>query len=59
MMSQEELTSWYEQANLSQAARSLVDRIRPSQPVRRVGSGRSNVCGRYPDCYDLRASRLV
>jgi putative transposase len=48
MMSQEELTSWYERVNLSQAARSLVDRIRSSPPVRRVGSGRSNVCGRYP-----------
>jgi len=48
MMSQEELASWYERVNLSQAARSLVDRIRASPPVRRVRSGRSNVCGRYP-----------
>jgi transposase InsO family protein len=48
MMSQDELASWHERANLSLAARSLIDRIRSSQPVRRVGSGRSNVCGRYP-----------
>jgi hypothetical protein len=48
MMTQEELTVWYEQTSISQAGRALVDRIRSSQPVRKVGSGRSNVCGRYP-----------
>lgn len=47
-MTQEELTVWYEQTSISQAGRALVDRIRSSQPVRKVGSGRSNVCGRYP-----------
>jgi putative transposase len=47
MMTQEELTVWYEQTGISPAGRALVDRIRSSQPVRKVGSGRSNVCGRY------------
>jgi putative transposase len=48
MMTQEELTVWYELTGISEAGRALVDRIRSSQPVRKVGSGRSNVCGRFP-----------
>jgi len=48
MMTQEELAVWYEQVHISREGRALVDRIRSSQPPRKVGSGRSNVCGRYP-----------
>ena len=34
--------------NLTESGHSLVRRIRTSDPARRVGGGRSNVCVRYP-----------
>jgi transposase InsO family protein len=48
MLSSEELTAWYERLNLSLEARSVIDRVRSSEPARRVGGGRGNVSGRYP-----------
>jgi putative transposase len=48
MLSPEKLTAWYYQLNLSLETRSVIDRVRSSQPARRVGGGRSNVSGRYP-----------
>ena len=39
---------WYQRLGLSEDARAIIDRIRSSEPVRRVGGGKSNVCGRYP-----------
>jgi putative transposase len=48
MLSSEELTAWYERLNLSPETRSVIDRVRSSEPARRVGGGRGNVSGRYP-----------
>jgi len=42
-----DLTKLYDQLQLPEPGRNLVEQIRHSQPVRRVGSGRSNVCVRY------------
>lgn len=36
------------QLNIPESGRQLVRRIRTSDPARRVGGGRSNVCVRYP-----------
>ena len=47
MLTREELSAWYEH-RISPPARLLIDRIRSSEPARRVKPGRSNVCGRYP-----------
>lgn len=47
MLSKQELEDWCTQLNLSTSARILIDQIRASEPVRRVG-GYANVCGRYP-----------
>jgi len=48
VLSPEELTAWYERLNLSPEASSVIDRVRSSEPARRVGGGRGNVSGRYP-----------
>jgi putative transposase len=48
MMSPDELLSWYQRLEVSEAARAEIDRIRSSCPSRRVGGGKSNVSGRYP-----------
>ena len=48
MLSPEELAAWYEQGNVSQQGRSVIDQVRSSDPARRVGGGRRNVSGRYP-----------
>ena len=42
------LNDWYERQNLSQQARDVIERIRSSEPSRRVGGGRNNVSGCYP-----------
>jgi len=47
MLSPEELTAWYYRLNLSPETRSVIDRVRSSQPARRVGGGCRNVSGRY------------
>lgn len=48
MLNPEELSAWYEQLNLSQRARAVIDHVRSSEPARRVGGGRRNASGRYP-----------
>ena len=48
MLSPEALEAWYSGIGVSPHARALMDRIRTSDPARRVGGGRSNVSGRYP-----------
>jgi hypothetical protein len=48
MLSPEELTAWYGRLNLSLETRSVIDRVRSSEPARRVGGGCRNVSGRYP-----------
>jgi hypothetical protein len=43
--------SWqhgYERLNFSEPARTVIDRVRCSDPTRRVGGGRSNASGLYP-----------
>ena len=48
MLSHVDLRLWYERLGLSEGARTIIERIRSSEPARRVGGGRSNVVGRYP-----------
>ena len=48
MLSREDLLGWYQRLGLSEEARTAIDRIRSTQPSRRVESGRGNVSGRYP-----------
>ncbi len=48
MLSPETLETWCSGIGISPHARALIDRIRTSDPARRVGGGRSNVSGRYP-----------
>jgi putative transposase len=48
MLSDDDLLLWYQKLALSESARTLIDSIRSSEPVRRVGGGASNVVGRYP-----------
>ena len=48
MLSPEALEAWYSGIGVSPHTRALMDRIRTSDPARRVGGGRSNVSGRYP-----------
>ena len=48
MLNETELAAWYERLNFSEPARTVIDRVRCSDPARRVGGGRSNVSGFYP-----------
>jgi putative transposase len=48
MLSPEALEAWYSGIGVSPHTRALMNRIRTSDPARRVGGGRSNVSGRYP-----------
>ena len=48
MLSKIDLELWYSGLGLSTGARSIIDRIRSSEPARRVGGGKSNMAGRYP-----------
>jgi len=43
-----ELQDWFQRLRMSHDARRVVRQIRASDPARRVGGGRRNVCGRYP-----------
>src|SRR6201999_2452612 len=44
----DDLLLWYRKLGFSEYGRTVVDSIRSSEPVRRVGGGASNVVGRYP-----------
>jgi len=48
MLSTVDLMLWYRRLGLPEDARTIIDRIRCSEPARHVGGGKSNVCGRYP-----------
>jgi putative transposase len=48
MLSQQELKQLYHRLDLTEPARSLVDRIRASPPVRRINSSHKSVAVRYP-----------
>ena len=48
MLSTVDLILWYRRLGLPEDARTIIDRIRCSEPARHVGGGKSNVCGRYP-----------
>lgn len=48
MLSQVDLALWYQRLELPEGSRAIIDRIRFSEPARRVGGGKSNVPGLYP-----------
>ena len=48
MLSPDEILSWYQRLQITEAARAEIGRIRSAGPSRRVGCRRSNVSGRYP-----------
>ncbi len=48
MMTLPEFNQWCVNQNLSDKARQEIEKIRNTQPSRRVGNRYKNVCGRYP-----------
>jgi putative transposase len=48
MFTEAELQTWFQRLRISHEAQRVVHQIRASDPARRVGGGRRNVCGRYP-----------
>jgi putative transposase len=48
MLDKLDFDSWCHQLKLSDLQKSVIERIRESQPSRLVGGGRKNVSGRYP-----------
>ena len=48
MLGHDDLLLWYRKLGFSEYGRTVVDSIRSSEPVRRVGGGALNVVGRYP-----------
>ena len=48
MLTENELATWFFRNVASEEARSVITRVRSSDPARRVGGGRRNVAGRYP-----------
>ena len=48
MLKSFQIESLFETLGIGEAGRRLIEEIRISEPVRRVGGGTSNVCVRYP-----------
>ena len=48
MLTEAELQDWFERLGISHEGQAVIRQIRASDPARRVGGGRRNVCGRYP-----------
>ncbi|MDX2239265.1 MAG: Tn7 transposase TnsA N-terminal domain-containing protein [Leptolyngbyaceae cyanobacterium bins.302] len=48
MLTQNEFNDWCLRLEIPNEAKLLIDKIRSSNPSRRVGGGRKNVTGRYP-----------
>ena len=48
MLTENELQTWFASVGSSEEARSVIARVRSSDPARRVGGGKRNVAGRYP-----------
>jgi putative transposase len=47
-LTDEEFHAWCQRNQIEPATQTYLQRIRSSQPVRRVRGGASNVSGRYP-----------
>ena len=47
-MTDREFDQWCQRQQISSQARQEIERIRSSEPSRRVGGGRKSVSGRYP-----------
>ena len=47
MFTESQLAEWYARNQIPEPTRSVIGRIRSSDPARRVGGGRRNVAGRY------------
>ncbi len=48
MLRNQQFKEWCNQLGLSPKTCEIVQQIRVSEPIRRVGGGGNNVCGRYP-----------
>jgi len=48
MLTPDGLLSWFQRLRIPEPARTTINHVRSSGPSRRVGGGRSNVCGLYP-----------
>jgi transposase InsO family protein len=48
MLSEAELSHWFERLAIPEQGRAAIRQVRSSDPARRVGGGRRNVSGRYP-----------
>src|SRR5712691_4423497 len=48
MLTPDELQSWFRRLEVADQTRTIISHIRSSGPSRTVGSGKSNVRGRYP-----------
>ncbi len=48
MLTENQLLTWFASVGASEEARSIIARVRSSDPARRVGGGKRNVAGRYP-----------
>lgn len=48
MLSNVDVLAWYDRIGLTKDGRSAVERVRASDPARRVGGGRRSVSGNYP-----------
>ena len=48
MLTDEEFSVWCRRNEIGPETKAFIERIRLSQPVRKVRSGISNICGRYP-----------
>jgi putative transposase len=48
MLNDREFLLWFREQNLPDRARLVIDRIRASEPSRRVRGSAGNVCGHYP-----------
>jgi hypothetical protein len=48
VLSEAELSAWFQRLEISERAIAVIQRVRSSDPARRVGGGRRNVSGRYP-----------
>src|SRR5437773_7291417 len=48
MLSEAELTHWFQRLTIPEQGQTAIHQVRSSNPARRVGGGRRNVSGRYP-----------
>lgn len=48
MLSEAELSDWFQRLGISERAKAVIHQVRSSDPARHVGGGRRNVSGRYP-----------